>query len=372
MPDILTLWNTTRGDWQRAGGSLASGNDIVTSVLISLFTDRVATPDDLVPDATRKLRDPRGWWADELIGSRLWLIDRAKRTQATLQRAQAYIVEALQWLVDDDVASRIEVTTEWTRQDTLGALVVVYSPRTGAPLVKIGTQNLFRLPDAQAWGWNIERGVGQWVELNPSKAMQLIGEQMLIRFRSATSELQYLSQYQTFQNTLRSGIPVVAIGGGFDPANCSSRIVLSESNKVANITGTGAAAVLTSQTWYGPADDKASVVEFEILTGGTARYYIGGHAVSGGPAFSPDADMQGSLNAGGYRRDGTAFSTDGSTSGEVGGAGHIYTPLASSDVIGLLAYGPVFYFVNGVRVAALPAIGYGGPSIRIYPMIARY
>ena len=165
MPDILTLWNTTRGDWQRAGGSLASGNDIVTSVLISLFTDRVATPDDTVPDATRRLRDPRGWWADESIGSRLWLIDRAKRTQATLQRAQAYIVEALQWLVDDGVVSRIEVTTEWTRQDTLGALVVVYSPRTGAPLVKIGTQNVFRLPDAQAWGWNAEHEVGQWVEL---------------------------------------------------------------------------------------------------------------------------------------------------------------------------------------------------------------
>lgn len=170
ITDITTIWNTTRGDWQRAGGSLASGNDIVTSVLISLFTDRVATPDDTVPDATRRLRDPRGWWADESIGSRLWLIDRAKRTQATLQRAQAYIVEALQWLVDDGVASRIEVTTEWTRQDTLGALVVVYSPRTGAPLVKIGTQNVFRLPDAQAWGWNAERGAGQWVELQPSLA----------------------------------------------------------------------------------------------------------------------------------------------------------------------------------------------------------
>ena len=235
MPDILTLWNTTRGDWQRAGGSLASGNDIVTSVLISLFTDRVATPDDTVPDATRRLRDPRGWWADESIGSRLWLIDRAKRTPATLQRAQAYIVEALQWLVDDGVASRIEVTTEWTRQDTLGALVVVYSPRTGAPLVKIGTQNVFRLPDAQAWGWNAERGAGQWVELQPSLAVAPMPSMPSVPsiWDAGTSDLRYGSQvawviagananingFQNFPpNTPQGGVQITLYGNNYKSA----------------------------------------------------------------------------------------------------------------------------------------------------------
>jgi phage gp46-like protein len=168
MPDIATRWNTKRGDWWLDGDELAAGHELVTAVLISLFTDRVATPDDVVPDASRKSRDPRGWWGDTApypIGSRLWLLERAKRTPGTLALAQGYIAEALKWMVDDHAASKIDVGVEWTRGNTLGAQITVYSPRTGAPLAKVVTQNVFRLPDSQAWGWSVEHGVGQWVEL---------------------------------------------------------------------------------------------------------------------------------------------------------------------------------------------------------------
>ena len=126
MSDISTLWQTTRGDWKLSGQSLASGNDLVTAVVVSLFTDRVALPDDAILDGSN---DPRGWWADDAlnpIGSRLWLIDRAKRTQETLERAQGYINEALQWLIDDGVVAQFGVFVEWTAPHTLGAQVTAY------------------------------------------------------------------------------------------------------------------------------------------------------------------------------------------------------------------------------------------------------
>lgn len=109
------------------GPLLATGSDLSTAVLISLFTDRIAAPDDVIPDGSN---DPRGWWGDSgntvLIGSRLWLLQRAKQTQETLQRANDYIVEALQWLIDDGVVAKFDILVEWTQASELGAQVVAY------------------------------------------------------------------------------------------------------------------------------------------------------------------------------------------------------------------------------------------------------
>jgi phage gp46-like protein len=126
MADITTIWNGTTGDWQVGGAALSSGDDLATAVLISLFTDRQISADETAPDGTD---DPRGWWGDEgqyLIGSRLWLLERAKRTQDTLTLAQSYIEEALQWMVDDGIVARFAVYVEWTRDQMLGAQVTAY------------------------------------------------------------------------------------------------------------------------------------------------------------------------------------------------------------------------------------------------------
>lgn len=114
MSDITTFWDVTniRGDWQLAGAALASGDDLTTAVLISLFTDRRARDDDTLPDGSS---DRRGWWGDlgqdVPIGSRLWLLCRAKLTPATARSAKDYINEALRWLLDDDVAAVVDVST---------------------------------------------------------------------------------------------------------------------------------------------------------------------------------------------------------------------------------------------------------------------
>ena len=131
MSDTTTVWSIALagGDWQIANLQLAAGDDLQTAVIISLFSDRVAQPDDAIPDSTG---NPRGWWGDAgetvPIGSRLWLLDRSKLTQATANAAIGYAKEALQWLIDDGVASAVSVSAEITRPNMLGLLVEITRP----------------------------------------------------------------------------------------------------------------------------------------------------------------------------------------------------------------------------------------------------
>ena len=114
--DILVQWDNgnTIGDWSLADGDLQSGQDLETACLVSLFTDRLATPDFVPTDGTS---DRRGWWADlysdQPLGSNLWQLDRSKKTRDTLGLAKRYAEDALQWLIDDGVARSVFVDTRW-------------------------------------------------------------------------------------------------------------------------------------------------------------------------------------------------------------------------------------------------------------------
>jgi phage gp46-like protein len=138
MTDISTTWivETGTGDWSISGGALASGDDLATAVLISLFTDRLADADDVPPDGSN---DRRGWWGDDgedvPIGSRLWLLDRSRLDVNVANNAQIYMGEALQWLIDDVVAAAVKVTTVIAGQSQLNALVnISRSDGTAIPL----------------------------------------------------------------------------------------------------------------------------------------------------------------------------------------------------------------------------------------------
>ncbi|RJF85048.1 hypothetical protein D3877_11410 [Azospirillum cavernae] len=125
MADILVSWiaNDARGDWSLVSGDLDTGDDLATAILLSLFTDRSATASDSPPDGSG---DRRGWWGDREIGSRLWLLDRAKQTEETRRRAADYVAEALQWLIDDGVVARFTIRVEWARRSTLGVWVIAH------------------------------------------------------------------------------------------------------------------------------------------------------------------------------------------------------------------------------------------------------
>lgn len=135
LADLALVWSSATGDADMAmiDSDLASDRGLVTAVLLSLFTDRRAEPDDAPPSGDA--RDRRGWWADELaevdgdrIGSRLWLLDRAKRTRETELRAEEYVREALAWMLEDRVVSRIDVEIETTAN---GLLIAVGLQRPG-------------------------------------------------------------------------------------------------------------------------------------------------------------------------------------------------------------------------------------------------
>jgi phage gp46-like protein len=132
--DISTIWDVGlgQGDYQVANGTLVSGNDIESAMLISLFTDRAAGPDDVLPDATQnKMPDPRGWWADTdeayPIGSRLWLLDRSKGPADLPARAKGYAQEALQWMVDDSIVGRFDINAAWKAPNQLRMIIIAYS-----------------------------------------------------------------------------------------------------------------------------------------------------------------------------------------------------------------------------------------------------
>lgn len=97
------------------------------AVTISLFTWRRAGPDDAVDDSNRK-----GWWGDSVpsvagdkIGSRLWLLQRRTLVADTLKDAEAYANEALAWLVDDGVLTRVTVTAERQSNDRMNLRVTL-------------------------------------------------------------------------------------------------------------------------------------------------------------------------------------------------------------------------------------------------------
>jgi phage gp46-like protein len=132
MSDIGLTWNVYAADVTIAANDLAVDDGLETAVILSLFTDRRAEASDPLPDGHT---DPRGWWGDafppvdgDRIGSRLWLLGREKEQPAVLMRAREYAVEALQWLIADKVAARVDVTTEFTRPGLLGLQVVIHKP----------------------------------------------------------------------------------------------------------------------------------------------------------------------------------------------------------------------------------------------------
>jgi phage gp46-like protein len=139
MSDVALRWLDTEGaaDVAVESNDLARDDGLRTAVLLSLFTDRRADPGEKLPDGET---DRRGWWGDSVptvegdkIGSRLWLVARERQSTAVLERIESYAAEALQWLLDDKVAERIEVTGSIPRPGMWGLEVAIYRPHRADP-----------------------------------------------------------------------------------------------------------------------------------------------------------------------------------------------------------------------------------------------
>lgn len=124
MGDIRTIWIDLVGDFSVGGPGLQEDDGLETAVVLSLFSDRRANLDDVLPDTSI---ERRGWWGDgfadvlgDRFGSRLWLLSREKQTDQVLERAREYAKEALAWLLEDGIAREVLVTAEVVRPGVLG------------------------------------------------------------------------------------------------------------------------------------------------------------------------------------------------------------------------------------------------------------
>lgn len=111
-------------------GRIARDEGLRSAVLLSLFLDARARPEDPLPDA--RDGDRRGWVGDALspdagdrMGSRLWLLSREKQTEGVRVRAEIYAREALAWLVADGLATALDVTATWRSRGVLDLRVRV-------------------------------------------------------------------------------------------------------------------------------------------------------------------------------------------------------------------------------------------------------
>lgn len=106
MADVGLIWQDGWADilLNESSTDLQTGKDLKTAILVSLFSDSRANPEELLLD-----EDPRGWWSRDL-GSLLWLLARQKATLQNLEKGIQYIKDALNWLIVQNIAKSIDVT----------------------------------------------------------------------------------------------------------------------------------------------------------------------------------------------------------------------------------------------------------------------
>jgi len=117
-------------------GDLLIDDTSITAVLLSVGLDRRAEPDDELPQGRTEFLTPsgfnerRGWAGDALdqagerVGSRLWLLDRAKETETTRLLFEHWLSECLAW-AERDTGQPAEIEVAWIRPQTLGWRVLV-------------------------------------------------------------------------------------------------------------------------------------------------------------------------------------------------------------------------------------------------------
>lgn len=107
-------------------GDFVREEGLFTAVLMSLFSDVRVDPKDSYNG------ESRGFWGDELLGfnlgSRLWLLGRSNLNNKTYRLAEQYTTEALQWMIDEEVATEITASASRTDDNKLLLKIVIKGP----------------------------------------------------------------------------------------------------------------------------------------------------------------------------------------------------------------------------------------------------
>lgn len=110
-------------------GDFANEDGFDTNIWVSLFSDaRADISQVLIPEYRR------GWLGnivtdipERQLGSFLWLVEQRRLNQDSLNEAIDYIRKALQWIVDDGIALKIEVDGEIVPRNGIAASILITS-----------------------------------------------------------------------------------------------------------------------------------------------------------------------------------------------------------------------------------------------------
>jgi phage gp46-like protein len=128
----LKLTQDASGVWDLSisNGDLEGVEGFDTAIFSSLLTDARA-PESIV----LKPENRRGWMGNLAstvdgrdFGGLLWLVNQRRLTQETLNEAVDYARQALDWLVEDGLASNIEVTGTIVPRSGITLEIVITSP----------------------------------------------------------------------------------------------------------------------------------------------------------------------------------------------------------------------------------------------------
>lgn len=114
-----------------AGGDLYLGDDLYTSVGLSLFVNARDFNGGFDP---RDITSRQGFWGDAFrispLGSLLWKYRRSKSVPALLELVRSACQDALKWMVQDGVAGSVDVSTKWTStlKDKMIIEVIIKKP----------------------------------------------------------------------------------------------------------------------------------------------------------------------------------------------------------------------------------------------------
>lgn len=121
MTFLRLLYNDEHGDGDLAvsAGRLVTSESLETAVFESLFRNRRASDDELKRWGFTPDQNQGSWQEDYALvpgdqeGSLLWLLRRAKKTDATLRAAEGFAEDALKWMRADQAAKSVSARAYW-------------------------------------------------------------------------------------------------------------------------------------------------------------------------------------------------------------------------------------------------------------------
>jgi phage gp46-like protein len=130
MPIDLKLTLTDAGYYDisiGADGDFETIESYDTAVIVSVFTDRRASPEEMMHPERR-----RGWAGNEHtpgveMGSKLWLFEQPRATRSVANAVADALRDALQWFVDERRAVAVSASATFTLAALEAEAVIEYS-----------------------------------------------------------------------------------------------------------------------------------------------------------------------------------------------------------------------------------------------------